>query len=102
MLPDEPVILPMYKQYLSIKEKHPECVILIGLDDLYETYCEDAVSVSEILGIPITRHFYNKGNPEYAEVDATVFRKCFLDSYLPMLIKAKKRVAICESVLTND
>ncbi len=85
---------PMMKQFFDLKAKHPDAVLLFRCGDFYETYCEDAVIASSILGITLTRrnNGYNKGD------EMAGFPHHALDTYLPKLIRAGKRVAICDQL----
>ena len=85
---------PLMKQYMAMKEKHPDAVLLFRVGDFYETFSEDAVAASEILGITLTRRA--NGSAQYVELAG--FRHHALDTYLPKLVRAGKRVAICEQL----
>jgi len=87
-------LTPMMQQFFDLKKKHPDAVLLFRCGDFYETYCEDAVIASQILGITLTRrnNGYNKGD------EMAGFPHHALDSYLPKLIRAGKRVAICDQL----
>lgn len=82
------------KQYFEMKAKHPDAVLLFRVGDFYETFSEDAVTASEILGITLTR----RANGSAAYVELAGFPHHALDTYLPKLIRAGKRVAICEQL----
>lgn len=82
------------KQYFEMKAKHPDAVLLFRVGDFYETFSEDAVTASEILGITLTR----RANGAAAYVELAGFPHHALDTYLPKLIRAGKRVAICEQL----
>ncbi|MDR0713789.1 MAG: DNA mismatch repair protein MutS [Bacteroidales bacterium] len=82
------------KQYYSIKGKHPDAVLLFRVGDFYETYGEDAVQAAEILGITLTR----RSNGMAASVELAGFPYHALDTYLPRLVRAGQRVAICEQL----
>lgn len=87
-------ITPMMRQFFSMKEKHPEALLLFRCGDFYETYCDDAVEAARILGITLTRR--NNGAASGAEMAG--FPHHALDTYLPKLIRAGKRVAICDQL----
>ena len=84
----------MMKQFFDLKAKHPDAVLLFRCGDFYETYCDDAVTASQILGITLTKrnNGYNKGD------EMAGFPHHALDTYLPKLIRAGKRVAICDQL----
>lgn len=82
------------KQYEEMKRKHPDAVLLFRVGDFYETFSEDAVIASDILGITLTRRANGANN--YVELAG--FPHHALDTYLPKLIRAGKRVAICEQI----
>lgn len=82
------------KQYIEMKKKHPDAVLLFRVGDFYETFSDDAISASEILGITLTRRA--NGSAKYVELAG--FPHHALDSYLPKLVRAGKRVAICEQL----
>ena len=81
-------------QYAEMKKKHPDAVLLFRVGDFYETFSEDAITASEILGITLTR----RANGAAAYVELAGFPHHALDSYLPKLVRAGKRVAICEQL----
>lgn len=85
---------PLMKQYFEMKKKHPDAVLLFRVGDFYETFSEDAVTASEILGITLTR----RANGKAMHVELAGFPHHALDTYLPKLIRAGKRVAICEQL----
>lgn len=87
-------LTPMMKQFFTLKAKHPDALMLFRCGDFYETYCEDAVTASKILGITLTRR--NNGASSGAEMAG--FPHHALDTYLPKLIRAGKRVAICDQL----
>ncbi len=89
-------ITPMMKQFFELKGKHPEALLLFRCGDFYETYCEDAVVASQILGITLTRR--NNGKSETPGTEMAGFPHHALDTYLPKLIRAGKRVAICDQL----
>ena len=88
------VLTPMMKQFLDLKAKHPDAVMLFRCGDFYETYSTDAVVASEILGITLTKRANGKGKT----VEMAGFPHHALDTYLPKLIRAGKRVAICDQL----
>ena len=85
---------PLMKQYIEMKGKHPYAIFLFRLGDFYETFSEDAITASEILGITLTRRA--NGSAQYVELAG--FPHHALDTYLPKLVRAGKRVAICEQL----
>ncbi|MGM9803770.1 MAG: DNA mismatch repair protein MutS [Muribaculaceae bacterium] len=85
---------PLMKQYVEMKAKHPDAVLLFRVGDFYETYSSDAVTASEILGITLTR----RANGAAQSVEMAGFPHHALDTYLPKLVRAGKRVAICEQL----
>ncbi len=84
---------PLMKQYLKIKSQHPEALLLFRVGDFYETFGEDAIKTSETLGIILT-HRNNGGN----NVELAGFPYHAMDMYLPKLVQAGYRVAICEQL----
>ena len=84
----------MMKQYFDLKAKHPDAVMLFRCGDFYETYSEDAVTASEILGITLTK----RANGQGKTVEMAGFPHHALDTYLPKLIRAGRRVAICDQL----
>ena len=96
MATKDKALTPMMQQFFSLKEKHPDALLLFRCGDFYETYCDDAVDASRILGITLT-HRNNaagaKGKDEMAG-----FPHHALDTYLPKLIRAGRRVAICDQL----
>ena len=91
---EEIVLTPMMKQFLDLKTKHPDAVMLFRCGDFYETYSTDAIVASEILGITLTKRANGKGKT----VEMAGFPHHALDTYLPKLIRAGKRVAICDQL----
>ena len=85
---------PLMAQYAAMKKKHPDAVLLFRVGDFYETFSDDAITASEILGITLTR----RANGKAAYVELAGFPHHALDSYLPKLVRAGKRVAICEQL----
>ena len=88
-------LTPMMKQFFTLKAKHPDALMLFRCGDFYETYCEDAVAASKILGITLTRR-NNGGSTGTTEMAG--FPHHALDTYLPKLIRAGRRVAICDQL----
>ena len=88
-------LTPMMKQFFDFKAKYPEALLLFRCGDFYETYCEDAITASRILGITLT----HRNNGAGAKGDEMAgFPHHALDTYLPKLIRAGKRVAICDQL----
>lgn len=85
---------PLMKQYYSVKAKHPDAILLFRVGDFYETFGEDAIRTSEILGITLTR----RANGAASSVELAGFPFHALDTYLPRLVRAGQRVAICEQL----
>lgn len=85
---------PMMKQYFEIKAKHPDAILLFRVGDFYETFSEDAIAAAEILGITLTRRA--NGSAQFVELAG--FPHHALDTYLPKLVRAGKRVAICDQL----
>ena len=88
------VMTPLMKQYFELKEKHPDAVMLFRCGDFYETYSEDAITAANILGITLTK----RANGQAKHVEMAGFPFHALDTYLPKLIRAGKRVAICDQL----
>ena len=82
------------KQYFELKRKHSDAVLLFRVGDFYETFSDDAIATSEILGITLTR----RANGSASSVELAGFPHHALDTYLPKLVRAGKRVAICEQL----
>lgn len=85
---------PLMKQYIEMKKKHPDAILLFRVGDFYETFSEDAKDASSILGITLTRRA--NGAAQYVELAG--FPHHALDTYLPKLVRAGRRVAICEQL----
>jgi len=85
---------PLMKQYYAVKAEHPDAILLFRVGDFYETFGEDAIRASEILGITLTRRA--NGAASYVELAGFPFHA--LDTYLPKLVRAGQRVAICEQL----
>jgi DNA mismatch repair protein MutS len=85
---------PLMKQYFSIKRQHPDAVLLFRVGDFYETFGSDAIKTSEILGITLTR----RANGAASCVELAGFPYHALDTYLPKLVRAGQRVAICDQL----
>ena len=88
---------PMMKQFYDLKAKHPDALILFRCGDFYETYENDAVIAAEILGITLTKRG-TKSNEQGSSTAMAGFPYHALDNYLPRLIRAGKRVAICDQL----
>ncbi|MDE7455615.1 MAG: DNA mismatch repair protein MutS [Prevotella sp.] len=88
-------LTPMMKQFFDFKAKHPEALLLFRCGDFYETYCDDAITASQILGITLT-HRNNGAGVKGDEMAG--FPHHALDTYLPKLIRAGRRVAICDQL----
>lgn len=88
------VLTPMMKQYFDLKAKHPDAIMLFRCGDFYETYSEDAVAAADILGITLTK----RANGQSKTVEMAGFPHHALDTYLPKLIRAGRRVAICDQL----
>ena len=86
----------MMKQFYDLKAKHPDAVLLFRCGDFYETYAEDAVVAAQILGITLTRR--NNGKENMPSTEMAGFPYHALDTYLPKLVRAGKRVAICDQL----
>ncbi len=95
MAHNDKALTPMMKQFFELKAKHPDAVLLFRCGDFYETYCDDAVVASSILGITLTRR-NNGGSAGATEMAGFPYHA--LDTYLPKLIRAGKRVAICDQL----
>ncbi|KAA6324809.1 DNA mismatch repair protein MutS, partial [termite gut metagenome] len=91
---DDIVLTPMMKQFLDLKAKYPNAIMLFRCGDFYETYSTDAVVAAEILGITLTK----RANGKEKTVEMAGFPHHALDTYLPKLIRAGKRVAICDQL----
>src|SRR5690554_1997405 len=85
---------PLMKQYYSIKAKHPDAILLFRVGDFYETFEEDAIKASSILGIALTK----RANGVASHIDLAGFPHHSLDNYLPKLVRAGQRVAVCEQL----
>ena len=94
MSEEDIVLTPMMKQFLDLKAKHPDAVMLFRCGDFYETYSTDAVVAAEILGITLTKRANGKGKT----IEMAGFPHHALDTYLPKLVRAGKRVAICDQL----
>lgn len=91
---NEIVETPLMKQYFDIKSKHPDAILLFRCGDFYETFSTDAIKASEILGITLTR----RANGSARSVELAGFPHHALDTYLPKLVRAGMRVAICDQL----
>ncbi|MDX9730057.1 MAG: DNA mismatch repair protein MutS, partial [Bacteroidales bacterium] len=85
---------PLMKQYYAVKAKHPDAILLFRVGDFYETFGEDAIRAAEILGITLTK----RANGSASSVELAGFPYHALDTYLPRLVRAGQRVAICEQL----
>lgn len=85
---------PLMKQFNEIKSKHPDAILLFRVGDFYETFSDDAIAASEILGITLTR----RANGSASFVELAGFPHHALDTYLPKLVRAGRRVAICDQL----
>ncbi|GAT64335.1 DNA mismatch repair protein MutS [Paludibacter jiangxiensis] len=85
---------PLMKQYYQVKEKHPDAILLFRVGDFYETFSDDAIKASEILGITLTR----RANGSAQSVELAGFPHHALDTYLPKLVRAGMRVAVCDQL----
>lgn len=90
----EVVETPLMKQYYSIKSKYPDALLLFRVGDFYETFSDDAIKTSEILGIVLTR----RANGSASSVELAGFPHHALDTYLPKLVRAGQKVAICDQL----
>ena len=93
----EVAMTPMMRQFYDLKAKHPDAIMLFRCGDFYETYCADAILASEILGITLTKRSNGKAEA-FAPIEMAGFPFHALDTYLPKLIRAGKRVAICDQL----
>ncbi len=89
-------LTPMMKQFYELKAKHPDAIMLFRCGDFYETYAQDAVEATAILGITLTRR--NNGGAGGAPIEMAGFPYHALDTYLPKLVRAGRRVAICDQL----
>ena len=85
---------PLMQQYNSIKAKYPDALLLFRVGDFYETFNADAVKASQVLGIVLTK----RGNGSASEMELAGFPHHSLDTYLPKLVRAGLRVAICDQL----
>jgi DNA mismatch repair protein MutS len=85
---------PLMKQYYAIKEKHPDAILLFRVGDFYETFSDDAIKTSDILGITLTK----RANGSASFVELAGFPHHALDTYLPKLVRAGQRVAVCDQL----
>ena len=85
---------PLMKQYLEIKAKYPGAILLFRVGDFYETFGEDAVKAAQILGIVLTK----RANGSASHIELAGFPHHSLDTYLPKLVRAGQRVAICDQL----
>ncbi|MDR0660659.1 MAG: DNA mismatch repair protein MutS [Prevotellaceae bacterium] len=94
MSPKKVAETPLMQQYTTIKAKHPDAILLFRMGDFYETFGEDAIKTSEILGITLTK----RANGAAASVELAGFPHHAIETYLPKLVRAGQRVAICEQL----
>lgn len=85
---------PLMKQYNAVKEKHPDAILLFRVGDFYETFCADAIKTSRILNITLTK----RANGTASSIELAGFPYHSIDTYLPKLVQAGERVAICEQL----
>ncbi|MDX2190475.1 MAG: DNA mismatch repair protein MutS [Bacteroidota bacterium] len=85
---------PLMRQYFAVKEKYPGALVLFRVGDFYETFGEDAIKASGILGITLTK----RGNGSASEIELAGFPYHSLDTYLPKLVRAGQRVAVCDQL----
>ncbi|PRZ00569.1 DNA mismatch repair protein MutS [Marinilabilia salmonicolor] len=85
---------PLMKQYYSIKGKYPDAILLFRVGDFYETFSDDAVTAAEILGITLTK----RANGSASSIELAGFPHHALDTYLPKLVRAGQRVAVCDQL----
>ena len=85
---------PLMKQYNAIKKKHPQAMLLFRVGDFYETFGQDAITASKILGIVLTK----RGAGSASEIELAGFPHHSMDTYLPKLVRAGQRVAICDQL----
>ena len=95
MAAKEKGLTPMMQQFFSFKAEHPDAILLFRCGDFYETYCEDAVDASRILGITLTRRNNTAGKKT---TEMAGFPHHALDTYLPKLVRAGRRVAVCDQL----
>lgn len=95
MAAKEKGLTPMMQQFFSFKAKHPDAILLFRCGDFYETYCEDAVDASRILGITLTRRNNTAGKQT---TEMAGFPHHALDTYMPKLVRAGRRVAVCDQL----
>lgn len=95
MAAKEKGLTPMMQQFFSFKAKHPDAILLFRCGDFYETYCEDAVDASRILGITLTRRNNTSGKQT---TEMAGFPHHALDTYMPKLVRAGRRVAVCDQL----
>lgn len=94
---DNVTIMPMLRQFIDLKKKHPDALLLMRCGEFYETYMQDARKSAEILGITLIRRTKTKGT-DGKPLEMAGFPKHELDNYLPKLIRAGQRVAICDKI----
>ncbi|MBP5195930.1 MAG: DNA mismatch repair protein MutS, partial [Bacteroidaceae bacterium] len=89
-------LTPMMRQFYDLKAKHPDALLLFRCGDFYETYAEDAVTAADVLGITLTRR--NNGKENMPSTEMAGFPYHALETYLPKLVRAGMRVAICDQL----
>ena len=94
MAHEDPLSTPMMKQFRDIKQQYPDALLLFRCGDFYETYCEDAVTAAKILNITLT----HRNNKNASPIEMAGFPFHALDTYLPKLVRAGHRVAICDQL----
>lgn len=95
--PEVETLSPILKQFLELKKKHPDALLLFRCGDFYETYMQDARDSSKVLGITLTRSSKSK-DPDGKPLEMAGFPYHALDIYLPKLIRAGLRIAICDQI----
>ncbi|HQB23945.1 MAG TPA: DNA mismatch repair protein MutS, partial [Bacteroidales bacterium] len=91
---DRPVNTPLMKQYFAIKAEHPDALLLFRVGDFYETFGEDAIQASKALGIVLTK----RANGAASSVELAGFPHHAMDTYLPKLVRAGYKVAVCDQL----
>ncbi|MEG2121985.1 MAG: DNA mismatch repair protein MutS, partial [Rikenellaceae bacterium] len=91
---EKPIETPLMKQYNAIKERYPDAILLFRVGDFYETFCEDAIKASRILNITLTK----RANGKASSIALAGFPHHALDTYMPKLVHAGERVAICDQL----
>ncbi len=91
---NKPSETPLMKQYNAIKARHPQALLLFRVGDFYETFGEDAIVASKVLGIVLTK----RGAGSSSEIELAGFPHHSMDTYLPKLVRAGHRVAVCDQL----